>query len=115
MVLGVEGEGLGWLVGEVGGGGLAEAGVVEGDAEGAGDGGGEWVVEAGHALVGAGGVGVEDAVPIAAVGAAEVDDGAVVEDGAMLFVEGDPAGDEFFGFWGVVEARAAVAGLDAVA
>ena len=98
MVLGIELEGLGWLVGEVGGGGLAEAGVVEGDAEGAGDGGGEGVVESGHALVGAGGVGVKDTVPIATVGAAEVDDVAVVEHVAVFLVEGDPAGDECLGF-----------------
>lgn len=57
-------------------------------------------------------VDVEIEIDVASVGAAGVDE-IGIENGAMFFVEVGPFFDEGFGFVGVVEARASVAGLDA--
>ena len=55
---------------------------------------------------------VEIEIDVACVRAARVDE-VGIQNGAMFFVEGSPFFDEGFGFVGVVEAWAAVAGLDA--
>ena len=58
----------------------------------------ERIVEASQALLCAAGIGVEDTIPIAAVGTPEVDDVAVVEYIAVLLIERHPFFDEGLGF-----------------
>lgn len=53
---------------------FVEAGVVDGDGEGFGDGGAEGVVEHQQTFLRQGVIDVEKAIPVGAVGAAEVDD-----------------------------------------
>ena len=96
---------------DAGHGEVGETGVVERDADLGFDLPVERIVQESHGFLLALRVDMQDAVPVEAVGAAEVDDIAV-EHFAVRFVEGRPLLDDGLGGRGVVEARAAIAGLD---
>ena len=97
---------------DAGGGEVREAGVVKRDADFGFDLPVERIVQEGHRFLFALRVDMEDAVPVEAIGAAEVDDIAV-EHLVVRLVEGRPFLDDGLGGLGVVEARTAVTGLDA--
>ncbi len=92
-------------------GGLGDSAVVEGDTYRGLDGMREGVIDHGHGR----GIEVwdhlEPSVPIAAVGAAQGDE-VTVEDGAVFFIELNPAGDHGAGSVRIIEAWATEAGLD---
>ena len=91
-----------------------ESRVVKRQTDCAGNGFGQGVVEHGKATLGESGINVNEPVPVARIGTAQMDDVAV-EDVAMLLVPADDVAHSLARLFRIVQTRATITSLHAAA